>query len=94
MQQEFHLILDIDELTDAVADALFEAGFDDSHLTQTGGHPCIVIDDRDTTDLAATVRAAVAEAGRAGVKVLRVQIPNVEQINVERINAELASASS
>ena len=89
MKQEFHLILGIDELTDAVADALFEAGFDDSHLTQSGGHPCIVIDDRDTTDLTATVRAAVAVAGRAGVKVLRVQIPGVEQIN-----AELASASS
>ena len=88
MKQEFHLILGIDELTDAVADALFEAGFDDSHLTQSGGHPCIVIDDRDTTDLAATVRAAVADAVRAGVKVLRVQIPDVEQIN-----AELASAS-
>ena len=89
MKQEFHLILDIKELTDAVADALFEAGFDDSHLTRCGGHPCIVIDDRDTTDLAATVRAAVADAGRAGVRVLHVQIPDVEQIN-----AELASASS
>ena len=88
MKQEFHLILGIDELTDAVADALFEAGFDDSHLTQSGGHPCIVIDDRDTTDLTATVRAALADAARAGVKVLRVQIPDVEQIN-----AELASAS-
>ena len=89
MKQEFHLILGIDELTDAVADALFEAGFDDSPLTQRGGHACIVIDDRDTTDLTATVRAAVADATRAGVKVLRVQIPDVE-----RINAELASVSS
>ena len=89
MKQEFHLILGIDELTDAVADARFEAGFDDSHLTQSGGHARIVIDDRDTTDLTATVRAAVADAVRAGGKVLRVQIPGVEQIN-----AELASASS
>ena len=88
MKQEFHLILGIDELTDAVADDLFEAGFDDSHLTQCGGRPCIVIDDRDTTDLAATVRAAVADVTRAGVRVLRVQIPDVEQIN-----AELASSS-
>ena len=89
MKQEFHLILGIDELTDPIADALFEAGFDDAHLTKCGGRPCIVIDDRDTTDLAATVRAAVADATRAGVKVVRVQIPDVEQINTE-----LASASS
>lgn len=89
MKQEFHLILDVDELTDAVADALFEAGFGDSHLIRQADRPCIIVDDRDTTDLAATVRAAVAEAACAGVKVLRVQIPDVEQIN-----AELASAST
>ena len=88
MKQEFHLILGIDELTDPLADALFRVGFDDAHLTKCGGRVCIVIDDRETTDFAATVRAAVADATRAGVQVLRVQIPDVEQIN-----AELASAS-
>ena len=88
MNQEFQLILEIDDFTDAIADALFNAGFDDAHLTKSGGRPCIVIDDRDTKDLAATVRAAVSDAQRAGVKVIRVQIPDVE-----RINAELASAS-
>ncbi len=88
MKQEFHLILGIDDFTDTIADALFEAGFDDSHLTKSGGCPCIVVDDRDTTDLAAAVRGAVVDAQRAGVRVVRVQIPDVEQIN-----AELASAS-
>ncbi len=88
MKQEFHLILGIDEFTDAVADALFDAGFDDAHLTKCGGRPCIVVDNRETTDLAATVRAAIDDAQRAGVKVICVQIPDVEQIN-----AELASAS-
>lgn len=83
MKQEFHLILGVDELTDSIADALFEAGFDDSHLTKCGGHSCIVVDDRDTTDLAAAVRTAVDAAARAGVKVLRVQIPEVERINAE-----------
>lgn len=88
MKQEFHLILDIDEFTDSIADALFQAGIDDAHLSKRGGQPCIIVDDRDTADLAVTVRAAVTDAQRAGVRVLRVQIPDLEQIN-----SELASSS-
>ncbi len=88
MKQEFHLILEIDEFTDSIADALFQAGFDDAHLTKREGHPCIIVDDRDTSDLATTVRAAVSDAQNAGVTVLRVEIPDVEQIN-----SELASSS-
>lgn len=89
MTQEFRLIVAIDEFTDAVADALYEAGFDDAHLARSGGRPCIIIDDRDTTDLEATVRQAIADAHRAGVRVLRVEVPAVEHIN-----AELAADSS
>ncbi len=89
MKQEFHLILGIDEYTDSIADALFQTGFDDAHLTKGEGRPCIIVDDRDTSDLAATVRAAVSEAQNAGVTVLRVEIPAVEQIN-----SELASSSA
>ena len=89
MKQEFHLILGIDEFTDSIADALFQAGFDDAHLTKREGRPCIVVDDRDTSDLATTVRAAVSDAQNAGVTVLRVEIPAVEQIN-----SELASSSA
>ncbi len=89
MKQEFHLILGIDEFTDSIADALFQAGFDDAHLTKREGRPCIIVDDRDTSDLAAAVRAAVSDAQNAGVTVLRVEIPDVEQIN-----SELASSSS
>jgi hypothetical protein len=87
MKQEFHLILGIDDVTDAIADTLFRAGFDDAHLTKCDGRPCIIVDDRDTTDFAATVRAAVNDAQRAGIPVMQVKIPDVEQIN-----AELASA--
>ncbi|MBP88406.1 MAG: hypothetical protein CMJ64_17115 [Planctomycetaceae bacterium] len=83
MKQEFHLILGIDEITETVANALFEAGFDDAHLTKSDGRPCIVVDDRDTTDLAATVRSAVADAQRAGVSVACVKLPDVEEINEE-----------
>lgn len=81
MKLESHLILGIDVFTDSIADALFEAGFDDVHLTKSDGRPCIIVDNRDTSDLAATVRAAVNDAQRAGVLVLQVRIPDVEQIN-------------
>ena len=87
MKQEFHLILGIQDVTDSIADALFKAGFDDSHLTKHGDRPCIIVDDRDTTDLASAVRTAVAQAQQAGVIVIQVRIPDVEEIN-----AELASA--
>jgi hypothetical protein len=88
VKQEFHLVLAINDFTDSVAAALVAAGLDEKHLTKCGGQPCIVIDDREITDLSAIIRAAVADVQRAGVKVLHVRIPDVEQIN-----AELASAS-
>ena len=34
------------------ADSLFQVGFDDAHLTKREGRPCIIVDDRDTSDLA------------------------------------------
>jgi len=83
MQQEFRLILELDDFTEAVADSLFEAGFDDAHLAKSGGFPCIIVDDRDTTDLETTVRQAVSDAQRAGVRVVRVEIPAVDHINAE-----------
>ncbi len=92
MKQESRLILAVDDFTDALADALYEAGFDDAHLTKSGGRPCIVVDDRDTTDLETTVRQAIADANRAGVRVLRVEVPAVEHINAERIKLQALSA--
>ena len=83
MKQEFRLILAIDEITDDLADALYEAGFDDAHLAKSGGRPCVIIDDRDTADLESVVRQAISDAQRAGVRVLRVEVPSVEQINTE-----------
>lgn len=89
MKQEFRLILAINDFTDSVADALYEAGFDDSHLVKVGGCPCIIIDDRDTSNLELAVRRAVSDAQRAGVRVARVEVPLVEHIN-----AELATGAS
>ena len=83
MTQEFHLVLAVDDFTEGLADALYEAGFDDAHLTKSDGRPCIVVDDRDVTDLETTVREAISDAQRAGVRVVRVEIPTVESINSE-----------
>jgi hypothetical protein len=83
MKQEFRLILALDDFTDAVADALYDAGFDDAHLAKSRGCPCIIIDDRDTTDLESTVRRAIGDAQRAGVRVARVEVPALEHINAE-----------
>ena len=88
MMQEFRLILAINEFTDELANALYEAGFDDAHLSKTGGRPCVIIDDRDTTDFETVVRQAIADARRAGIRVTRVEFPAVEHIN-----AELAAGS-
>ena len=79
----FRLILAVDEFTDELADSLYDAGFDDAHLSKSGGRPCVIIDDRDTSDLETTVRQAISDAQKAGVRVVRVEIPAVEHINTE-----------
>jgi hypothetical protein len=60
-----------------------QSWFDDAHLTKSAGHPCLIIDERDTTDLETTVRRAIADAQRAGVHVLRVEVPALDHINAE-----------
>jgi hypothetical protein len=66
MKQEFHLILGIDDFAGALADALFQVGFDHSHLAKQRKQSSIIVDDRDTTDIAATDLAAVAENRKRG----------------------------
>ncbi len=88
MKQEFRLILAVEELSDSLVDALYEAGFDDAHLVKSGGRPCIVVDDRDTSDLEGAVRLAIADALRAGVHVAHVEIAAVESINAELAASE------
>ncbi len=41
MTPEFYLLLDADDLTDELADAVYEAGFDDSSFTMRGGKAAI-----------------------------------------------------
>jgi len=83
MKQEFRLVFGVDEIADELADSLFEAGFDDSHVIRSGGRICIVVDDRDTTDLENAIRVAVEAAQSIGVTVSHVEIPAVEHINAE-----------
>ena len=89
MRQEFHIILEIRDLSEQQADALYDAGFDDSHISKHNGYVCIIVDDRDSDDFEATIRAAVADAQSAGLPVRRVVVPAVEHVN-----AELAAGAS
>jgi len=75
MVPEFYLVLKERDLHDDLADAVFEAGFDDSSLTMRRGRAAIWIRDRQG-DLVAVVRKALAEAQAAGLDVLHVEFEN------------------
>jgi hypothetical protein len=73
MTPEFYLVLRNDQADDILADAVYEAGFDDSSLTVRGGHAAIWVTDREG-ELTELVRDALAQASRAGLDVLHVEI--------------------
>lgn len=83
MKPELRLILDVQDLSSEKADALFDAGFGDSHIAKRNGYVCIIIDDHSSDESEATIRAAVTDAQSAGLPILRVEVPAVEQINAE-----------
>jgi hypothetical protein len=72
---EFYLVLRENDLDEAIENAVFEAGFDDSLLTIRGGHAAIWITGRqgNLTDL---VREALAQAQKGGLVVTHVEIEN------------------
>lgn len=70
---EFYLILSENDLDEAIENAVFEAGFDDSLLTMRGGHAAIWITDREG-ELAQLVREALEQAHRGGLRVLHVEM--------------------
>jgi hypothetical protein len=74
MNPEFYLILDADELTDELANAVYEAGFDDSSLTMRG-RAAIWICHRPG-ELKQIVREALNQASRGGLRVSHVEIEN------------------
>lgn len=75
MNPEFYLILKAGELTDELANAVFESGFDDSSLVMRGGRAAIWIRHRPG-DLKHVVREALDQAARGGLHVLHVEMEN------------------
>ena len=73
MNPEFYLILDADDLTDDLADAVYEAGFDDSSFTMRGGRAAIWIRHRPG-ELRLVVREALEQARIGGLHVLHVEM--------------------
>jgi len=75
MNPEFYLILDANELSDELADAVFEAGFDDSSFTMRGGKAAIWIRHRPG-EFKQVVRQALEDARRGGLRVSHVEMEN------------------
>jgi hypothetical protein len=72
---EFYLVLRNVDLSDALADSVYEAGFDDSLLTMRGGRAAIWVTDRPG-ELTELVRDALAQAKTGGLSVSHVEIEN------------------
>lgn len=72
---EFYLVLSADDLSDELADMVFEAGFDDSEFTMRGGHAAIWICHREG-ELHALIKEALEQARQGGLEVLHVEIEN------------------
>jgi hypothetical protein len=70
---EFYIVLKNDELTEALENAVYEAGFDDSSLTMRGGGAAIWIRHRPG-ELTAVVRQALEQATKGGLRVSHVEM--------------------
>ena len=75
MTPKFYLILKERDADDELANAVFEAGFDDSELTVRGEHVAIWVCDREG-ELTNLVRAALAQAKAGGFEVLHIEFDN------------------
>jgi hypothetical protein len=75
MNPEFYLILNADDLTDELADAVYDAGFDDASFTMRGGKAAIWIRHREG-DLKQVVRVALEQARQGGLHVSHVEMEN------------------
>lgn len=73
MTPEFYIVLKEHELDDSLADAVYEAGFDDSSFVVRGGHAAIWVTDRQG-ELTELVREALMQARQGGLNVNHVEI--------------------
>jgi hypothetical protein len=69
----FTLVLDASELTEDLADALFQAGCDDGSPGQCNGVVTVEFD-REAASLEEAIRSAIAAVNAAGSTVSRVEI--------------------
>ncbi len=70
---EFRLILKTIDMTEALGNALFEAGCDDGTLGVSNGEPFVLFH-REASDLESAIRSAVADVQKAGCVVDCVKI--------------------
>jgi hypothetical protein len=73
MNPEFYVILKASDLTDELADAVYEAGFDDSSLVMRPGGAAIWIRHRPG-ELATVIREALNQATHGGLEVSHIEI--------------------
>ena len=86
---EFQLILrDVQEISEELADSLFDAGCDDGTPFSSQGVAAIGFS-READSIEEAVRSAIADVNKAGLTVARVE--SVDELVFERINQELAS---
>ena len=75
MTPEFYLVLKNRDPDDELADAVFEAGFDDSMLTMRSDRAAIWVAHREG-ELTDVVRTALEQAQNGGLAVHHVEIEN------------------
>jgi hypothetical protein len=81
---EFTLILDVDDLTDEMADRLYKAGCDDASLARSGGKTKAMFD-RAASSYLDAVTSAVRDVRSAGYQVARVEADEmVTQADIAR----------
>jgi len=73
MKPEFYLVLQEDDLSDELANTVFEAGFDDSSLEMRRNHAAILVNDREG-ELTQLVREALGQARKGGLCVSHVEM--------------------
>lgn len=78
----------VDQVSEELENALFDAGCDDALLSSAGGHVYLEFD-REAKSLHDAIISAIhaVEGSKKGLKVLRVHPPNAQEL--DRINAAL-----
>jgi hypothetical protein len=71
MTHSFTLVIDVDDLTDEVANRLCEAGCDDATVSRSGGETKLAFD-REEISFAVAMLSAIRNVNQAGYRVVRI----------------------